>query len=215
MLQELVAPGHTALIVIDLQNDFCSPEGVYSRLGKTLTRGDMVVKRTKDLLDQARRSRVLPIFVQQTTLPCGLSLSPAWSRFKMRSYNISDPGQIEHTIEGTWGWEIVDELKPLPGEVRIRKNRSSAFHNTNLDLVLRSNDIKTTVITGVATQGCVESTARDAAFHDYFVVVLEDSVDASSRELHDASMRVMASRFDIASSDEVLAIWRSQRTNPL
>lgn len=61
---------------------------------------------------------------------------------------------------------------------------------------------------GVATQGCVESTARDAAFHDFFVVILKDCVDTSSKVLHEASLRVMATRFDIVQSDEILAIWQ-------
>jgi nicotinamidase-related amidase len=212
-LEELVKTAHTALVMIDIQNDFCAPGGLYSKVNRTLTRGDQVVKNTKLVLEQARRSGVLPVFIQNTTLQNGLSDSPAWIRFRMRSYNSPDPALImENTVEGTWGWEVVDELRPLPGELRVRKNRSSAFHNTNLDLVLKSNGIQTLVVTGVVTQGCVESTARDAVFHDFFVVVLDDCVDTFSRELHEASMKIMATRFDIIHSSDLLALW-SQAVN--
>jgi nicotinamidase-related amidase len=71
-LEELVAPARTALIMVDLQNDFCSPGGANSKANRLLTREDMAIKRTKAVLEQARRAKVLPVFVQNTNLPNGL-----------------------------------------------------------------------------------------------------------------------------------------------
>jgi nicotinamidase-related amidase len=118
-----------------------------------------------------------------------------------------DPGR-GCTVEGTWGAEILPEVAPQPGDVVVKKWRSSAFVGTNLDMVLRCNDIKSIVVTGDVTQGCVESTARDAAFHDYYVVVLEDCVATYDRDLHEASLKVLRTRVDVAPSGAVLDLWR-------
>ena len=81
-------------------------------------------------------------------------------------------------------------------------------------MLLRNNNIKSVVLTGVITQGCVESTARDAMFHDYYVVIANDCVATYNKDLHDASLKVMGSRFDMLSSDDVMDIWdRGARTS--
>lgn len=110
-------------------------------------------------------------------------------------------------VPGTPGHEFVRELAPEGSEPVVRKYRSSGFWGTNLDLVLRSNGIKTVVVTGCTTEGCVESTARDAMFCDYYVVVATDCVGSDDREQHDASMLLMRHRFDLAASDEIMDLW--------
>jgi nicotinamidase-related amidase len=78
---------------------------------------------------------------------------------------------------------------------------------TNVYVLLRSNGIQSVVVTGCTTEGCVESTARDALFNDYYVVVAEDCVASDDREQHDASMLLMSHRFDLASADAILGVW--------
>ena len=113
-------------------------------------------------------------------------------------------------IEGTWGAEFVAELEPRPGELVVKKYRSSAFYESDLDLLLRAEGIRTVLVAGCTTEGCVESTVRDLSFYDYFGVVLSDCVGSDLQELHDASMRVMgAHRADIATSAEVASLWKS------
>jgi ureidoacrylate peracid hydrolase len=97
----------------------------------------------------------------------------------------------------------------------VKKWRSSAFVGTNLDMVLRCNGIKTLVVTGDVTQGCVESTARDASFHDYYVVVLEDCVATYEHDLHEASLKVLRTRVDVTPSGDVLKIWEAHRPRRL
>jgi nicotinamidase-related amidase len=116
------------------------------------------------------------------------------------------------TVEGTWGAEFVPELTPAPDDLVVSKFRSSAFHETNLDLVLRSNGIKTVLVCGCTTEGCVESTVRDAGFHDYLAVVISDCVGSDVPELHSASMFVMSSyRADVIDSADAARMVRDSR----
>jgi len=92
----------------------------------------------------------------------------------------------------------------------VKKYRSSAFWATNLNMLLRANGIESLVVSGCTTEGCVESTARDALFNDYYVVIVEDCVASDDRAQHDASMLLMRHRFDIATSADVLGIWEGK-----
>ena len=93
----------------------------------------------------------------------------------------------------------------------VRKHRSSAFWGTDLEMLLRSNGIKTVVIGGCTTEGCVESTARDALFNDLYVVIAVDCVASDDREQHDASLLLMRHRFDMATADEIASVWATAR----
>jgi nicotinamidase-related amidase len=116
---------------------------------------------------------------------------------------------LRYSVPGTRGHDFVPEFSPLPNELVIRKYRSSGFWGTNLDLLLRSNGIKTVVFGGCTTEGCVESTARDAMFNDYYVVIAEDCVASDDKSQHEASLLLMRHRFDIASGDDIESVWQS------
>jgi nicotinamidase-related amidase len=112
----------------------------------------------------------------------------------------------------------VENLKPLEDEPVVVKHRYSAFVDTRLDLLLRSNDIRTVILPGVATHCCVESTARDAAMRDYYVVVPEDgvAVRGKQQQLHETSLEVLGTYFGlVASSRDIEAVWaESLSTTP-
>jgi ureidoacrylate peracid hydrolase len=201
-LTELVEPARTAMVVVDMQNDFCHPDGYYGRLGIDLADIEAAVSATADLVARAREAGVLVIWVQQTLLPAARADSPSWLRRRTRGTLAP-----EWTLDGEWGQELVAPLAPLAGEPAIKKHRSSAFVGTTLDLILRSREIESLVIAGTVTQGCVESTARDAKLHDYYVVLVRDCVATVDRELHEASMRCQSTRYDFADSVEVAAEW--------
>jgi nicotinamidase-related amidase len=114
---------------------------------------------------------------------------------------------LDYTPDGSEGQQIIPELAPRDGDVVVKKYRSSAFWGTNLDLLLRANGIKTCLVSGCTTEGCVESTARDAMFGDYYVVIPEDCVASDDRAQHDASLLLMRHRFDLATSDAILGVW--------
>ena len=97
---------------------------------------------------------------------------------------------------------------PLPEELVVRKYRSSGFWGTNLDMLLRSNGIKTVVFGGCTTEGCVESTARDAMFNDYYVVIAADCVASDDPAPPEALMLLMSHRFDMATGADIETVWR-------
>jgi nicotinamidase-related amidase len=210
-LSELVAPAHTALLLIDMQRDFVERDGLFGSLGIDLSMYDETRPRLAALLEVARRHGVLVIHVQNTALPKRMSDSPAQIRFNLRMHESARRGgpPLRYTVPGTPGHEFVEELTPLPDELVVRKYRSSAFWGTNIELLLRSNGIQTVVVGGCTTEGCVESTARDALFCDNYVVIAGDCVGSDDKEQHDASMLLMRHRFDMASSSEIAAIWRA------
>ena len=208
-LEELVDPRHTALLVIDMQRDFCSTGGAFDRLGIDISMYPPMIGRVAALTEAARAASVPVIYVQMTVLRDRMSESPAQIRFNLRMHleNIEEYDPLLYTIDGSEGQEVIPELSPRPGDLVIKKYRSSAFWATNLDLVLRSNGIETVVVTGATTEGCVESTARDAMFNDYYVVIAEDCVASDDPAQHDASLLLMRHRFDLAQSAEVRSIW--------
>ena len=214
-LSELVAPAHTALLLIDMQCDFVETDGFFGNLGIDLAMYDQTRPRLAALLEAARRHGVLVVHVQNTALPDRMSDSPAQIRFNMRMHEGArrDGPPLRYTVPGTPGHEFIEELTPLPGELVVRKYRSSAFWGTNLELLLRSNGIATVIVAGCTTEGCVESTARDAMFSDHYVVIADDCVGSDDREQHDASMLLMRHRFDTAGSAEIAAVWRAAKPN--
>jgi nicotinamidase-related amidase len=208
-LPELVDPAHTALAVVDMQRDFCAPDGAFARLGVDVSMYPPMVPRLRRLLEGARRAQVRVVYVMMTVLPGRASESPAQIRFNMRLHGPRH-GELRpllYTVEGSPGQAILPELAPRPGDLVVKKYRSSAFVGTNLDLLLRSLGIRSLVVTGCTTEGCVESTARDALFHDYYVVVPEDCVASDDREQHEASLLLMRHRFDVVTAADILRVW--------
>jgi nicotinamidase-related amidase len=215
-LAELVDPGNAALVLVDMQRDFLDEDGAFGRLGVDLSMYPVMRPRLAALLAAARKAGVVVVHVQMTTLPGRASDSPAQLRFNLLMHSSVRAGgpALRYTEFGTAGREFVEEFQPLPGEFVVPKWRSSAFHGTSLDLLLRSNAIKTVVLTGCTTEGCVESTARDALFSDYYVVVVEDCVASDDRRQHEASLLLMRHRFDIAGSAEIAGLWKAGADEP-
>jgi nicotinamidase-related amidase len=204
--EEVLDPRHTALVVVDMQNDFGHPDGHFSRAGVDVSAVPAVVPAVGALVENARRSRVLVVWIKQTTLPGGRSDSPAWLAFKSRHAEQFD---TSYCLEGSWGQELLEPLAAVGDEPVVRKFRSSAFTNTNLDAVLRANGVQTTVVCGCMTEGCVESTARDAGFHDYYVTVAEDVIATNTPAFHDAALLVMRSQFRVRPSAALVQAWEA------
>jgi nicotinamidase-related amidase len=207
-LSELVDPGHTALVVVDMQRDFCTPGGAFDRLGIDISMYPPMVPRVVGLVQGARAAGVRIVFVLMTVLPGRASESPAQIRFNLRMHSDQAEGAaLSYTDDGSEGQQLIAELPAQPGDLIVKKYRSSGFWGTNLDMLLRSNGIQSVVVAGCTTEGCVESTARDAMFNDYYVVIAEDCVASDDHAQHDASMFLMRHRFDIATSEQILGEW--------
>lgn len=208
-LDELVAPSRAALVVIDMQQDFVAPGFAFDQRGIDLGMYGPMRPVVAALLGAARQAGLLVVHVQMTTLPGGLSESPAQLRFNLRLHeeNHGPTEPLRYAAAGSEGHAFVPELAPCEGELVVTKWRSSAFWGTNLDLLLRSNGIESLVVCGCTTEGCVESTARDALFNDYYVVVASDAVASDDRVQHEASLLLMGHRFDLATAAEIMQSW--------
>lgn len=190
--QDQANPKHTALVMVDLQNDFVHPDGwvAQQQVPRFLLDSGIqsVVERATELLDAARAAGVLPVFVRMIGDDRYLSdpLRVLYARNHGRE-------RVTCVAEGTWGADWVDGLKPNGDdrELIIDKHRYSSFIGTRLDLLLRANHIRTLVICGVATSGCVESTIRDAFMLDYYVVVAGDACGDYEQPRHEASLSKM------------------------
>lgn len=208
-LSEIVDPSHTALVLVDMQRDFVEPEGAFGQLGADLSMYQEMRPRLAALLTAARASGVTVAHIQMSSLPLGASDSPPQIRFNLRMHESLHLRQspLRYTEVGTKGHQFVDDLAPAAGEYVVPKWRSSAFWGTNLDLLLRSSGIKSVVVTGCTTEGCVESTARDAMFNDYYVVVAEDCVASDDPAQHEASLFLMRHRFDVTFGRDIAKHW--------
>ena len=211
-LAEKVDPGHTAVVVVDVQNDFCAPGGMMDNEGFDLGSVQEMTTRLPNFLDAARREGALVVFVRNVYSSEGNTyLSDVWleqaSRRRGKSYT-----EYAVCAEGSWQGDFFGSVRPLRGEPVITKHRFSAFHNTDLDTVLRAHGIRTIVFAGVATNVCVETTAREAFVRDYYVVLLDDGTACYSHAEHAATLSVIDRFFgQVATIADVKSAWRETR----
>lgn len=199
MLAEKLDPKHAALLIIDMQNDFCDDEGASARNGQDLTHVQAIVPTLHRLAGAARQAGASVIFVRvshdETTD----------SEVRLEHRN---PDRVPTCIEGTWDAEWYADLRPAEGDIVVTKHRFSAFINTPLDLILRSRGIRTIIPTGTVTNVCVESTARDGHMLDYYVVFPADGAGPTDLDAHEATPKNIRQHFgDVVSSDEIIAVW--------
>ena len=210
-LEELVDPKQTALVVVDMQNDLVSPEGYLAvNDGQDVSPNRSIIQPLQNLIEKAREAGIPIVFVHYTVDPEHRLTNPAWVYSHLRER----PGgghmtlvSLEACFEGTWGWEIVPELKPEPEDIIIRKQHLGGFWGTNLDKVLRGNGIKSVLVTGTATSGCVLDTAVGAAANDYYTIVAKDCVASNDLEAHELGLTFLMERYDHPTSEEVVTAW--------
>jgi ureidoacrylate peracid hydrolase len=200
---------HTALLVIDMQNDFCAEGGMMHSEGLNLSYVQSMAKRLPQLIEAAREAGVFVVFVRNVySTPTNWYLSDPWleqaDRRRKGSYT-----DREVCADGSWNGDFYDEIRPLDTEPIVTKHRFSAFHNTDLDTILRANGIKTVVATGVATNVCVETTVRDAFVRDYYVLVVEDGTGTYSVEEQESSLRTIDRYFgEVVSLEQLIKLWK-------
>ena len=200
-LAEKVDLKHAALIVVDVQNDFCADGGFFHRTGRDMSMIQPMVPRLVQFLERTREVGLRTVFIQST-------YDERFNSGPMKERNRRRGVEIPRCITGSWGADFY-LVKPQQQEFVVEKHRYSAFAGTKLDLLLRSQGIKTLIMTGVATNVCVESTARDGFFLDYYIVFLKDLCATDSQFLHDATLENIDSLFGVVcTSAEVLVAWK-------
>jgi len=170
----------TALIVVDMQNAFCKKGGMFDTLGRfDEAKAKRVIETDKKVIEAYRRRGIKVIYLRMTYRPdlanAGGPESPNyWKELGVVAMREHPEWKGRFITIGTWDWEIVDELKPQPEDIVVNKNRYSGFPNTELNAILQTLDIKYLAFLGIATNVCVESTIRDAFFHEYFPIMVSD-----------------------------------------
>jgi ureidoacrylate peracid hydrolase len=188
-LQTKIAPAHTALLIIDMQNDFCATDGMVAQAGRDVSPAQAIAGNIATLIEAARAAGALVIFVRNVySSSANAYLSDVWLEQAARKQG-GGYTEIPVCAAGTWGGDFWGNLRPAPDDPVVTKHRYSAFLNTDLDTILRANAIRTLVLTGVTTDVCVGTTAREAFMRDYYVVVVEDATAAYGAEDHVATLR--------------------------
>jgi ureidoacrylate peracid hydrolase len=189
--------GKSALIIVDMQNDFLHPEGSFARHTREAPEAgiDMpflvgTIPPVRRLADAFRNAGRPVVYIAHV-------LKPDYSdaQFPYWRLGLSSGGNRPHCVEETWGAQIIDELKPRDGEHLIVKKGFGGFSNTPLDTILRNLDVTTCIVSGVTTCVCVSNTVRGGVEHNYRMVLVNDAVAEVSRYTHEAELKTMARVF--------------------
>jgi nicotinamidase-related amidase len=200
----------SALIVVDMQNDFLHRDGAFAHVAREHPEAhiDMpflvsTIPHVRDLADAFRTAGRPVIYVVHV-------LKPDYSDAAFPYWRLGlEPATWNHThcVEGTWGAEIIDELKPHDGEPVIVKKGFSGFANTPLDTTLRNLGVTTCVVGGVTTCVCVSNTVRGGVEYNYRMILVSDGVAEVSKDTHESELKTMNRIFaDVKTTNEVKAM---------
>jgi len=200
-LKERCDPKYAALVAVDVQNDFVSPKGSAAKRGEDVGPAMAMVPNLVRLIGEARRVGLTIVYIRTT--------HSEWTDTPSWIYRTSQKSGLNTCREGSWGAELYQGIVPLPNERVVIKHRYSAFINTDLNTVLKARNIQSVLVCGVATNVCVETTARDAYMYDYYVTMIEDCSAAYESKLHLGTLENIRRHFGlVASSDEIIDTWR-------
>ncbi len=198
-----VLDARTALLVVDMQRDYCVPEGIIGALGHDTSHFPEVGRRLAAFVDEARSWFDQVVFVRTDF--------PAWPRSRAQKLHYGRNALARQRDPGLTDWYGV---QPAAGDPVITKARYSAFRDTQLDALLRASRIETVVVCGATTDVCVDTTARDAFMLDYAVVVLSDCSGASTPERHRHALDILDHFFArVHTSEQVIEALRGTHSN--
>ena len=211
--EELVDPAHTAILVIDLQNDWVSSEGGCGRADRAIPTDPArhtvrleyaeQVQNTEKLLAAAREAGVLISYAEH--IHANRYGAPLVTGPDMWMHRNSP--WVSNVVEGTWEAQTIRELAPRPGDLVVRKINGNSFHGTGLSELYKERGIKSVLLTGTATKGCVFRTANGALTRGYYPVFVRDCVDHQDQKFVEWASRP----FPMHDSDEIIAIWGKGR----
>lgn len=185
-------PRTCALVIIDMQRDFVAPGGFGEALGNDVSLLRKAIAPTQKVLEAARKQKMLVIHTREghrqdlSDLPLNKKL-----RGRLKA-GIGDKGPMGRIlVRGEYGHDIIDELKPAPGEPVVDKPGKGAFHATDLDSMLHNRGVRQLVVCGVTTEVCVNTSVREANDRGYDCLVLEDCVGSYFPEFQVAALNMI------------------------
>ena len=203
---------HAALLVIDMQRDFCAPGGYADQAGLDIERLRAPILPIRRLLSAARQRGLLIVHTREGHRP-DLSDLPETKRRRAQASNapIGSSGPMGRLmVRGEYGNELIDELQPEPGEPVIDKPGYSAFAHTDLELLLHNRGIRQLILTGVTTEVCVSSTLRQAVDLGFACLTVADACGSAYPELHAAALSMIGVEGgifgEVVTSDALIAL---------
>lgn len=207
--QEMCTPGRVALLVIDQQNDFTHDNGYYARQGWDVSMLQAITPNINQLAAAARSAGV-PVYWSQNHIKQGfVSDAPVWLATHARTGLTSLDQEDFFTMEGTWGAGIYEECVVEPSDTVLPKLRSTVFHNTPLESLLRATGIETLVVAGQVTEGCIDNTIRGARDRDFYTTLVLDAVGSISQERHERALKTWVGRIPSPETVEIAEFWES------
>jgi ureidoacrylate peracid hydrolase len=199
-LKDRCHPRYAALIVVDVQNDFVSPQGSAGKRGDDVGAATAMIPNLTRLIDEGRKVGLTIVYIRTT--------HSEWTDTASWIYRTSQKSGLNTCRERTWGAEFYDGIAPLPSERVVIKHRYSAFINTDLNTVLKACGIQSILVCGVATNVCVETTARDGYMYDYYVTMIDNCSAAYDAKLHMSTLENIRRHFGlVASSHQIIESW--------
>ena len=200
----------SAFLIVDMQNDFLHRDESFSHFAREHPEAKIdisfligTISNAKRLADAFRAAGRPVVYLAHVLKPDYSDAAFPYWRLGMEPAS----GNRTHCVEGTWGAQIIDDLKPREGEHLVVKKGFGGFSNTPLDTILRNMGVATCVVAGVTTCVCVSNTVRGGVEHNYRMILVNDAVAEVSRDTHEAELRTMARVFaDVRTTDEVVAL---------
>ena len=204
----------SALIIVDMQNDFLHRDGSFAHFAREHPEANIdlpfligTIPHAKGLVDAFRAAGKPVVYVAHVLKPDYSDAAFPYWRLGMEPGG----GNRTHCVEGTWGAQIIDELKPRDAEHLVVKKGFGGFFNTPLDTILRNIDVNTCVVAVVTTCVCVSNTVRGGVENNYRMVLVRDAVAEVSRDTHEAEIKTMTRLFaDVMTTDEVIESIKSR-----